>query len=106
MTASSVVQSIWLDAGAERAVYSFVRSHRDQVRKARMYLPPDVRWVHLFDDPFIENKIHTKMMTKLVDLGPALERLPYDSSCSGAVQLQIAGEETAPWNGDPKVSAS
>jgi len=94
-----VFQAVWLDAGAERAVYSFIRSHRDQVRKARIYLPPDARWVHLFDDSFIENKLHTKMMTKLVDLGPALERLPYDTSCSGTVLLDIPGEETAPWNG-------
>ena len=48
-----------------------------------MFLPPDVRWVHLFDDPMIECKIRAKMMTKLVDAPAALERLTYDPVSKG-----------------------
>jgi predicted acetyltransferase len=93
-----VIQAVWLDPGAQRAVFSFLRAHRDQVRQVRLLLPPDVRWVHLFDNPEIEYRIRPKMMTKLVDFKSALESLSYDPACAGAVHLEIAGETTAPWN--------
>jgi predicted acetyltransferase len=93
-----VLQAVWLEPGAQRAIFTFFRSHRDQVRQVRLLLPPDVAWVHLFDDPAIECKIRPKMMTKLVDFKAALEQLSYDSSCSGTVSLELAGDPSAPWN--------
>lgn len=92
------LQAVWLDAGAERAVFNFFRSHRDQVRKVMLYLPPDVSIGHLFDNPEIERKLKPKMMTKLVDVKAAIEAIGYDQSLSDGLWLRVAGDRTAPWN--------
>lgn len=94
-----ILQSVWLDPAVQRAIFAFFRSHRDQVKRVTMFLPPDVRWVHLFSDPMIEYKIKAKMMTKLVDAPAALQRLTYDAALVGRVTLDVSAESTAPWNG-------
>ena len=93
-----VLQVVWLDPGVERAIFDFFRSHRDQIKKVKMYLPPDVRIAHHFDNPEIEQKLQPKMMTKLVDVAAAIEAIGYDTTLSGGVSLRVAGERTAPWN--------
>jgi len=93
------MQAVWLDPGAQRAIFAFLRSHRDHVKHVALFLPPDVRWVHLFDDPMIETRVKAKMMTKLVDAPAALARLAYVSDLEGQVRLELAADPTAPWNG-------
>ena len=93
-----VRQAVWLDPPAGRAVCRFLRSLRDQVKTIHLDLPPDSKWVHLFEYPKIESIVQAKMMTKLVDVPGALERLPFDTSIGGSLVLRGEGEQTAPWN--------
>jgi predicted acetyltransferase len=95
-----VLQMVWLDPGALRAIFRFFRSHRDQMRKVKLNLPPDIRLFHLFSNAYFESKLDPKMMTKVVDVKMALERLPYAAELSGQVNLEVDGESTAPWNTD------
>ena len=63
-----VLQTVWAEPGALRAIFGFFRSHRDQVKQVKLYLPTDVRIGHLFANPIIELKLSPKMMTKLIDV--------------------------------------
>jgi predicted acetyltransferase len=93
-----VLQTVWLNPGVQRAIFRYLGTLRDQVKTIIMYLPPDVRLDHLFDNPMIELKLVPKMMTKLVDAPRALERIDYAPDLNGDVTLNILGDETAPWN--------
>ena len=69
----SIRQAVWIDGGAQRAVFRFLRSMRDQVKYIRIDVPPDSGYVHLFDNPvFAISRLEPKMMTKLIDIPAAI----------------------------------
>jgi len=94
----AVRQTVWLDAGAQRAIFRFFRSLRDQAKLIKTFLPADVRIGHLFDDPRIEQRRQPKMMTKLVDVPVAISSITYDPDLRGEIALRVTAERTAPWN--------
>ena len=95
----SVRQAVWIDGGAQRAVFRFLRTMRDQVKFIRMDVPPDTGVIHLFDNPvFAMSRLEPKMMTKLIDIPAAIERIAFDPDLSGSTTLRIPEDSSAPWN--------
>lgn len=95
----SVRQAVWLDGGAQRAVFRFLRTMRDQVKFIRIDVPPDTGVVHLFANPVGEMmRLEPKMMTKIIDIPYAMERIAFNPDLSGSVTLRVAEDATAPWN--------
>jgi predicted acetyltransferase len=88
----------WTDPGAERAIFRFFKSHRDQMKNIKVFLPPDFRVERYFARPRITRKIEPKMMFKLVDAAQALKLRVYPKTLSGSVKLALTGDDTAPWN--------
>jgi len=93
-----VLQAVWADGEAQRAVFNHLGSLRDQIKQIQLFLPPDVDWSHCFNEFKFDSKIEPKMMTKLVDLKQALEALPYDAALSGSVDIHMTPDAGAPWN--------
>jgi predicted acetyltransferase len=93
-----VLQAVWLDGEAQRAVFNHLGSLRDQIKQVLLFLPPDSDWSHCFKEFKFESKLEPKMMTKVVDLKPALEALSFDSSLSGSLAIEMTPDQGAPWN--------
>lgn len=93
-----VLQAVWMDGESQRAVFNHLGSLRDQIKQVLLFAPPDVDWSHCFSEFKFESKIEPKMMTKVVDLKPALEALPYDSQLAGSLTIAMASDAGAPWN--------
>jgi len=93
-----VLQAVWLDGEAQRAVFNILGSLRNQIKQVLLFLPPDADWSHCFDEFKFESKLEPKMMTKVVDLKPALEGLPYEPDVSGGLVIQMTPDPGAPWN--------
>lgn len=93
-----VLQAVWLDGDAQRAVFNYLGSLRDQIKQVLLFLPPDADWAYCFDEYKFESKIEPKMMTKVVDLKPALEGLPFDPALSGKLEIDMVPDPGAPWN--------
>jgi predicted acetyltransferase len=96
-----VVQAVWLDGAAQQAIFGFLGSLRDQVKKIHMFVPQDTPWIQLFREMYFETRLEPKMMTKVVDIKPALEGLPYDQGLDGSLQLTMQPDPGAPWNDGP-----
>lgn len=88
----------WTEPGAARAIFRFIKGHRDQMKNVKAFLPPDIRVHQYFARPRITVKLEPKMMFKLVDIVPALKLRIYPTILSGSVKLAVIGDDTAPWN--------
>ncbi len=88
----------WADPAAARAVFRFFKSHRDQFKHIKVYLPPDIRVHQYFERPRITAKLEPKMMFKLVDAAAAIKLRFYPDMSSGRAVIDLTGDETAPWN--------
>ena len=93
-----VVQAVWLDGQAQKSIFSFLSGLRDQVKKIHMFVPQDTQWIQCFREMYFESRLEPKMMTKVVDLKPALEQLPYDGQLDGSIHLNMQPDPGAPWN--------
>jgi predicted acetyltransferase len=93
-----VLQAVWVDGEAQRAVFYHLGSLRDQIKQVLLFLPPDTDWSHCFREFKFESKLEPKMMTKVIDLKSALEGLPYDPALSGSLAIQMAPDTGTPWN--------
>ncbi len=94
----TAVYSAWTNPAAMRAIFRFLRMHRDQFVKVKMLLPPDLRIHHLFENPRIEMRINPKMMFKVVDIVEALRQRQFPNDLDSEILLRIDGDETTPWN--------
>jgi len=88
----------WTEPPAARAIFRFLRSHRDQMKNVKMFLPPDIRVHQFFEQPRITRNVEPKMMFKLVDAASAIQMRSYPHTLSGVLYMELAGDETAPWN--------
>lgn len=88
----------WTDPGAGRAIFRFLKSHSDQFKTVKVFLPPDIRIHQYFERPQITAKLEPKMMFKLVDAAAAVEQRSYPGLTAGKVIIDLEGDPTAPWN--------
>ncbi len=94
----SAVYSAWTNPAAARAVFRVLQFHRDQFTKIKMFLPPDVRIHHFFEDPRVELQIKPKMMFKVVDIVGAVRQRSFPRGLNVDLIMGIEGDDTAPWN--------
>jgi predicted acetyltransferase len=93
-----VIQAVWLDGAAQRAIFAFLASMRDQVKRIHMFVPQETHWIQCFREMYFETRLEPKMMTKVVDVKAALEALPYESELDGTMHLTMKADPAAPWN--------
>ena len=94
----NINQAVWADADVFRAILSFIRSHRDQVRKVIWMLPVDVDLYPYFENPNFQMLYEPKMMLKLVDLKGAIESRSYPPDLTAELLLEVTTDGTSPWN--------
>jgi len=94
-----VTQAVWTDGETQQAIFRFLHGFREHAKFIRMDVPPDTQIVDLFADPMFEAKLEPKMMTKVIDIKGALERVVYDSDLNESVLIEVDADVTAPWTG-------
>jgi predicted acetyltransferase len=86
-----------LDTQAFKALLGFLRNHDSQAKEVGLWLPSDLPFLPLFDDPEFETKVEPGFMLRLVDVGNALSARSYDTGANDALNITVK-DSFCEWN--------